>query len=530
MKKQSKNKVNIEDLNNYEKVSTKKINKVKSVGESKHKKDKTPQVFLGLTLLSSVMVFVVVGQFFMLQNQDWQIINKGTSVNGYNISGMTKDVAVEYLGEIFNENARNFELTLNHGNKSWHFDKRDFSVNSDIHTIVDMAQEHDREYGEYSQQLEYLSSTDKSVNVAFNYLFIGLDEKIEQVIKEIEYDPIDSVVSFNPDGEMFTYTEDKKGLKVDKNTLYERINNAFLKSNNVIVEIPVVEVGAEFTKEKNKNMTKKISSFSTNVADSTGGRKANVKLALEKFNGMVILNGETISFNKITGPHTLENGYKTATIIYNSRFVEGVGGGVCQASTTLYNALLRANIQIDEVNKHTLPVKYVPLALDAMVSEYISDLKFTNNTGAPIYIKTSSDSESVSVEIYGKPNDEGYTYDTRSETLQVIAHTGDVVKADEKREYSDKVLFKGEYFRLTYPREGYEAVSYLQTYKDGKLIDERKIRHEIYKPQNGIVIEGVEDVPAGMETIDSGVEIIKNYTQCINANNMQGAIPTAYCP
>jgi vancomycin resistance protein YoaR len=245
---------------------------------------------------------------------------------------------------------------------------------------------------------------------------------------------------------------------------------------------------------------------------------------------MVINNGETISFNKITGPHTLENGYKTATIIYNSRFVEGVGGGVCQASTTLYNALLRANIQIDEVNKHTLPVKYVPLALDAMVSEYISDLKFTNNTGSPIYIKTFSDANSVSVEIYGKPNEEGFTYDTRSETLQVIAHTGDVIKADEKGEYSDKVLFKGEYFRLTYPREGYEAVSYLQIYKDGELVEERKIRHEIYKPQNGIVIEGIEEVPAGMEAIDSGVEIIESCTQCINVDNMQGAIPTAYCP
>ena len=133
---------------------------------------------------------------------------------------------------------------------------------------------------------------------------------------------------------------------MDKNALYERINNAFLKSNNVVLDVPTIEINAEFTKEKNKNITKKISSFSTNVADSTGGRKTNVKLALEKFNGMIIKNGETISFNKITGPHTLENGYKTATIIYNSRFVEGVGGGICQASTTLYNALLRANIQI----------------------------------------------------------------------------------------------------------------------------------------------------------------------------------------
>ena len=180
--------------------------------------------------------------------------------------------------------------------------------------------------------------------------------------------------------------------------------------------------------------------------------------------------------------------------------------------------------------KILLPVKYVPLALDAMVSEYISDLKFTNNTGSDLYIRTYSDEGSVTVEIYGKPNDEGYTYDTRSETIQIISHTGDIIKQDERREYSDKVLFKGEYFRLTYPREGYEAISYLQTYKNGELIDERELRHEIYKPQNGIVIEGVEEVPAGMTAIDNGVEIIEDCSECINAENMQGAIPTAYCP
>lgn len=533
MAKINKNKETINEIENNGavKIKSNKVKKTKSNKERKPKKDKTAQIFLGLTLLSCVMVMVVVGQFFILENQGNDVVEKGTSVNGYNIAGMTKDSAVEYLGQVFKDNAEQFELTLKHDNKSWHFSKNDFSVNSDIHTIIEMAQLHEDEYGEYYQQLEYLNNNNKNINVAFNYLFLGLDEKIEQVIKEIEYDPISSEISFNPNDEnMFEFTDDKKGLKVDKHALYERINNNFLKSNNVVVEIPTIEVNAEFTKDKNKTITQKISSFSTNVADSTGGRKANVKLALEKFNGMIIKNGETVSFNKITGPHTLENGYKTATIIYNSRFVEGVGGGVCQASTTLYNALLRAGVEINEVNKHTLPVKYVPLALDAMVNENISDLRFTNTTGAPIYIKTFSDSESVSVEIYGKPNEEGYTYDTRSETVQIISHTGDVVKVDEKGEYSDKVLFKGEYFRLTYPREGYEAVSYLQTYKDGKLIDEKEIRHEIYKPQNGIVIEGAEDVPAGMEAISSDVEIIESNAQCINNEFIQGAIPTAYCP
>lgn len=499
---------------------------------NKKTKDNTTAVFMGLSITACVMVMAVVGQFYILENNGEHTFSTGTTINGYNVAGMDSSSAVEYLSQVFKENANQFDLTLTHGKKSWHFTKLDFDVNSDIHTIIDMAHNHEQEVGQYDKQVDYLKSIDgKNLNIAFNYLFVGLDEKIDAVIKEIEIEPVNSTIEFKPDNnKMFEISESKSGLKVNKDLLYEMINNQFLTSNKVVVEIPTFEQEAEVTKVDNIKNTTQIATFSTNVADSTGNRKHNVKLALKKFDGMVVKNGETVSFNKVTGPHTLEEGYKTATIIYNSRFVEGVGGGICQASTTLYNALIRAGVNIDEVHKHTLPVKYVPLALDAMVAEYISDLKFTNNTGHNIFIHTYSDKNSVTAEVYGAPNEEGYTYNTRSETVQVISHTGDIVKPDSKHEYSDKVLFKGEYYRLTWPREGYEAVAYLQTFKDGKLVSEKEIRHEIYKPQNGVVIEGVEDAPAGMEAIESNVEIIKDMTECINLDNMQGAVPTAFCP
>ena len=111
-------------------------------------------------------------------------------------------------------------------------------------------------------------------------------------------------------------------------------------------------------------------------------------MALEKFNGLVINPNEEISFNSITGPHTSENGYKSAIVIYNGEFTDGIGGGICQASTTLYNALLTSGVQINEVHKHTLPIRYVPLALDAMVSEYTADLKFVNTTDYPTFWRT----------------------------------------------------------------------------------------------------------------------------------------------
>ena len=205
---------------------------------------------------------------------------------------------------------------------------------------------------------------------------------------------------------------------------------------------------------------------------------------------MIVQPKESISFNEITSPHTLDNGYQIATIISEGKFVDGVGGGVCQASTTLYNALILAGMQIDEVHKHTLPVRYVPLALDAMVSGN-SDMRFTNNTDYPIFIKTSSTSEDVTVSIFSKKTD--VTYKTRSETLKEIPALPDKIVPDTKQEYVDKVLFKGETYRLTWGRGGYDTKSYLQTWQDGKMINEKLLRHEIYQPQPGIIIEGIAE-------------------------------------
>jgi vancomycin resistance protein YoaR len=241
------------------------------------------------------------------------------------------------------------------------------------------------------------------------------------------------------------------------------------------------------------------------VSDSTGGRKHNVKLALEKFNGFVLNPNEEISFNKVTGEHSTDNGYKIATVIYNGEFTDGVGGGICQASTTLYNALLLAGVEINEVHKHSLPVYYVPPALDAMVSEYTSDLRFTNTTQYPMYIHTYSDNKSVTVDIYSM--EPQYKYKTRSEKIDTITAGGDKIISDTEGKYSNKVIFKGEYFRISYPKDGYEAKAYLQKILNGEVIEETEIRHEIYQAQKGVVVEGTETPPDGINPIDNGVTI-----------------------
>jgi len=479
----------------------------------KKSKQKTNNILAILTLCTLAITAIIIGQFAILDNTTNKILQKGTVINGYNLSGMSKDEAKIMLLNNFEEKAEDFKLTINEpkSKQTWEFDKNDFEINEDINSILEVSQDKNSLLGKKEEPPTLLSQFNKAggaINVSFNYIFLGLDEKIEKIISDIEIKPKNSEIKFSENSDDFEITESKNGVRVDKTKLYNDINNQFLTSNNINVDINLVEEVATITKDFNESITQKIASFSTNVADSTGGRKHNVKLALSKFDNMIILPKQTISFNDIIGEHTIENGYKTATIIYNGEFTDGIGGGICQASTTLYNALLLSGLEINEVHKHSLPVKYVPLGLDAMVAEHTSDLKFTNNTNYPILINTYYDKNSVTVDIYSHPLE--YTYKTRSEIISEIKSSGDKIIPDTDGKYSSKVLFKGEYFRVSYPKDGYEVKAYLQKYLGNEMIEEKEIRHEVYQAQKGVVIEGVAELPEGISPIDSGVEIIKN--------------------
>lgn len=480
--------------------------KAKTISVSKQKTNKLLAIITAITIGITI---IIIGQFLILNHRTNEIVPDGTVINGFNFSGMNKTDASIIMTNQFQKRADEFRLTINSKDKSWTFTKDDFKVNTDIHTILEASQLREENFEDANARTTLISQFEKtgsSINVAFNYMFVGLDEKIEEIIKEVEIHPIDSVINFIPNStKLFDISDSVNGTRVDISALYNDINEQFLTSNKVEVDIKLVEEIPTITKEYNEKLTQKISHFSTNVADSTGGRKHNVKLALEKFNGFILEPNQQVSFNNITGAHTIENGYKSATIIYNGEFTEGIGGGICQASTTLYNALLLSGVQIDEVHRHSLPVFYVPFALDAMVSEHTADLKFTNTTEYPMYIHTYSDKNSVTVDIYSHSPE--YKYKTRSETIETINAGADKIIQDTEGKYSNKVLFKGEYFRLSQPKDGYEAKAYLQKYLNNELISEEEIRHEIYQPQKGVVVEGAESPPDGITPIDTGVKI-----------------------
>lgn len=143
-----------------------------------------------------------------------------------------------------------------------------------------------------------------------------------------------------------------------------------------------------------------LSSYSTQIKDKASGRLTNISITCSTLNNTILQPGETFSFNKIVGKPTVERGYKEATIIIDHKTEKGIGGGNCQVSSTLYNAVLAvSNLEVIERHEHGKDVTYVPEGRDAAVSYGSLDLKFRNNLTRPIRIEAATDNQTITIRL-----------------------------------------------------------------------------------------------------------------------------------
>ncbi|MBQ7885099.1 MAG: VanW family protein [Clostridia bacterium] len=469
-------------------------------------------VYISLIVISAIFIVAISGFALMGAFYPANTFYSDTKINGINVGGMNLLDATNVLQAEFNNTANQIEMTFKYKEKEWHYTSKDFEIVDDFSMVIENAYSQISSSNIFDRQLKRreLRNNNGNISISYRNMLGGFNEKIDMIISEIEQELKEPEIIFDPSSKnTFSYTSGQNQISVNKQEFETLIDNAFLTSKKIVVYVPFEEVKTSLKIDDLKKQTVLRSEFQTSYKNSSPNRKSNVKTALSAFNGQIVENEAEISFNQTTGARTKENGYKPANIILNGVYVEGSGGGVCQASTTLYNALLLAGVEILEVSKHSLPASYVPLGLDAMVSEGVSDLKFKNNTGFPLYIKTWGDNNNIYVQIYGIETPNGEYYKTRSEFIRSIPHPGDRIVADTTGEYSNKVTFKGEYLRIKYPQEGYEAKAYLQKYSaDGVLLEEILIRHETYNAQEGIIIEGNEEIYEGITLPENKVKFI----------------------
>ena len=230
--------------------------------------------------------------------------------------------------------------------------------------------------------------------------------------------------------------------------------------------------------------------FSTDYSKSSAERKHNISLAAKTLNGTFVDVGGEFSFNGTVGARTEKRGYKRAKIIVNGEFVEGVGGGVCQVSTTLYNAVVRAGLKITEYHAHSLSVSYVSPSADAMVNSGSADLRFINDTHNPVIIKATANGSKLTVKIYGEPLQE--KYELKSVIKSEIPPEYAVIK-DTAGEYPD--LYLGERRIVKNGKKGIISEGYIVKTLNGKVVSKTRVRRDRYLAIDGVIVEGTAILP-----------------------------------
>ncbi len=339
--------------------------------------------------------------------------------------------------------------------------------------------------------LEYMLKVGFDKEVALEYIFPNLVKKINQIEKNISLKPRDAKIKIDTNSQkVFHISNEVVGITVDKQKLLSDICENFLKNNSFQIKVPTKTLYPQVFKRDFEKFTNLRAEFSTNIANSTADRKHNIKNALKRLNKIEIAPNEIFSFNKTIGRRTKENGYREAKIIVNNEFVDGVGGGVCQVSSTLYNAALLSGLEIIEANKHSKQVGYVKYGFDAMVNFGSSDLKFRNNTSQKITIITNFSSDNLRIRIFGQ-NLGNTTYKLTNEIVSTTDPI-EIVELDTENKYQDKVIYEDESFYLKKATKGMEVKSYREIYVNGKLTDKQLLRFDKFNVQNAIKIYGTK--------------------------------------
>ena len=374
-----------------------------SAGKDRYKKGGNKnKIIIISSIAAAVLVVAAVVCFFMFmpKNGGGQpepedntpkefLFAANTAVSGCDISGMTMQEAKTTLEKNKESFISPIKILVEVGGESVELTQDKFEYTYNIDEVLAKLKQ--------DTELETKNTSDTTAPVADSGYKVtatvtpeSIDARVSEICETYDKDPVDAYVTdFHPyEDKRFDFAEAVSGLKVDKADLQTKVQSAFdNKQNYCTVAARTDEIQADVTSDFLKNNLVKLSSYETYSTNTANGT-SNMKVALESCNGSIINPGEQWSFNECTGDSNLEsNGYKSAHVISEGKIIDGIGGGICQSSSTIYNAAIRANMEIVERYNHQWASAYVPTGLDATIDYPNLDLTLKNVSGYQMFLE-----------------------------------------------------------------------------------------------------------------------------------------------
>lgn len=447
------------------------------------------KTFIALMVTGIIAVGVLggyLGYIFKTVTSRDNKIYPGVSIQGVDLSNKTYDDAYKLLTDKYGSTILNKKINVHSDENTYTLSYSKIDAKFNIKDTVNEALSYGKDKSFIKKFNLIKHPKNYSLKLKLTYDNKPIDDFISNIKKSIDIQPKNASLTLNKDGS-FSIIKEKSGRKLETEEIKKSIINEIDEevSGTDEIKAPITEVKAEVTSEALANVNTKISSFSTDFSNSAEGRATNITLATKTINGTLVMPGQEFSFNTVVGDTTLARGFQMAPVIIGNKVDSGVGGGICQVSTTLYNAILRANLKATVRSHHTLPSHYIGLGLDATVSYGSLDFKFKNTLAYPIYIQGYVNNRNVYFTIYSSVTLTTRSYDVTTEVLETIPYQTIYV--------DDPTLPEGQ----TQPGEnaitnGYKVNVYRTVSENGNIISKDLLYKDYYAPINQTIKRGTK--------------------------------------
>ena len=371
-----------------------------------------------LTLFGgAVALYALLAAPVSMRAQETETIEDGVYIGNIYVGGMTEEEAVSAV-EAYVESADSAEMTLKTGDKSVSVTAADLGISFSNLNVVDEAIDVGRSGNlikRYKDKKD-LQQGDKVIALSLDVDSDAVASILSGKAAQLNQEAVDN--GLVRENGAFKIIKGEQGIEVNVEDSIAAIEN-YISSEwdggNAEIELVAEVVEPRGSEEDLEQITDMMGSYTTNYKDSGQNRCDNISNATSKINGTLLYPGEEFSVYEAIGPLDAANGYELAGAYENGQTVESYGGGVCQVSTTLYNAVILAELEITQRSNHSMIVSYVKPSMDAAIAGDYKDLRFVNNQDIPIYIEGYTEGKNVTFKIYGhdtRPSNRVVTYES----------------------------------------------------------------------------------------------------------------------
>lgn len=420
-------------------------------------------------------------------------IVQGVYVRQLDLSTLSRDEASEALKRLEKEVGLE-EVSVEAGGEHWKVTLKDLGVRLDTQKMVDAAYALGRKGSLLDQYRERKAIAAKGREVKLEIAFDRktLDSKLAELTKPVAREPVNATFRVTEDDRV-EIVPGKNGRGVDTSRAAGDLEKIIEKKADprLVLNLKEVEPQQKVSDLEAMNIKSVVSQFTTIFDASQGNRSYNIAVAAGALNGLLVAPGQIVSFNEIVGPRSSEAGYREAPEIVNNKLVPGIGGGVCQVSTTLYNSLLKGNFEIVSRRPHSIPAAYVPLGRDATVTYGGIDFKFKNNRNSYLYLKSAVKGNRLTFKLFGNP--------AENKEVEIIDNIEQVIENKTIYE-NDPNLERGKQVVKEKGHKGYRTTTVRLVKENGRVVKREVVSKSFYKPINRVIAVGTGE-PGVMRSI-----------------------------